>query len=644
MAESFSVEEKKERDPRQEGFFTKLNRDIDELYEEDKITVNGRSFITHLTSMYWGCRGFPENFEDQGKSVLFNTTLGIESARGTTLRSLLISPWYMKPIFAIISDIFPVAGYKKRWYMCAMSLMGAISAAMIWFSTPDQLGRGTGGTRAFVYLLVINIAISCCDTLSQGKYTEICKWKGSSVVSYVQGSKTAAGMFSSFIGPVINDTKSLGPQTTLGLIAPFLGQAAAVQGANFMGDRKLENGCTPDRAILQKDSKIIATGSTLGIFAFVMIGLSLGGFGNRTLLGTATFGILVALGMCFWSLPYSVAKINVYIIFCRIMVMDFNYVLLQWYTASEAQCGSQTPHFPNTVYQMVGFVTANLMTLLGVYMFEKYVYYWNARRAFWVTTGFTIVASLFDLAMLTQFNRTVYSFLPFMKNKVRWFCGTESCEPDGYRLDDLFGFLMGSQGIKYIATTLDDMPSTVLLSKLCPVGVETTVFAILAALMNLGLQFSGFTAAEFLGFHNVTIGKISLEEYQNTTGALIPCPENTEDVNCYRDDCHLGEGASWTGLNGLQWGLVVGGMILPLFTIPATWLFIPDKALCDNFIDEEEIEPATGAPAHPAAAFAAHSPSFDPLNNRDGEQMATRDELERGSFLSLTRRGNSRLI
>merc|ERR1712151_871274 len=113
------------------------------------------------------------------------------------------------------------------------------------------------------------------------------------------------------------------------------------------------------------------------------------------------------------------------------------------------------------------------------------------------------------LSMLTGFNRVMWAWLPVMSTKVTWLCGDCpgpkcGCDPDGtgtlvegYRLDDMFGFLIGMQALKPIATTLDDMPSTVLLSKLCPAGVETTVFAMLAAIMNLGLTLSVLLAGYF---------------------------------------------------------------------------------------------------------------------------------------------------
>merc|ERR1711976_657525 len=174
--------------------------------------------------------------------------------------------------------------------------------------------------------------------------------------------------------------------------------------------------------------------------------------------------------------------------------------------------------------------------------------------------------------------------------KVTWLCGDDGCDPGGYRLDDMFGFLIGMQALKPIATTLDDMPSTVLLSKLCPAGVETTVFAILAALMNLGLTVSGLLAGEFYTYYEVDIS--STRKFDETAGnntvciggAPKPGPEgcfcgkNKEGKDyCEKFTCNFGFSPLGEGINGISWTLIVWGMILPLTTIPATFFLIPNK-------------------------------------------------------------------
>jgi len=251
------------------------------------------------------------------------------------------------------------------------------------------------------------------------------------------------------------------------------------------------------------------------------------------------------------------------------------------------------PHFPNTIYQMIGLVMGNFFTLVGIWLFENYVYYWNARASFWVTTLFTVVAAGFDLMMLTRFNQTLWAWLPVMSQKVTWFCTAESCLNDGYRLDDMFGFLIGMQALKPIATTLDDMPSTVLLSKLCPAGVETTVFAMLAAIMNLGLTVSGLLAGYFFESFRVDI-----------------------------EQCDYGWSPLGDNVNGLQWALIMGGVILPLSTIPATFCLIPDKPLNSKFVEDAE---------QPGEASLQQS-------------TASQAELEHGSSMIFNTRSGSNIL
>jgi len=656
-------------DRMQKPFMRRLRDDIDDLYFEEKITVNGCSMITHLTSMYWGCRGFPENLQDIALLPLIQK-LGIDSSRGTVLISLIFAPWAMKPFFALLSDLVPFLFFKKRWYMVLVSCLGAYGAFMAspLGSTPDEL-RGDvppdqQGFLLFVYFALINGAIAMCDSLSQGKYTEICKWKGATVVSYVSGSKILAGVAAALVGPRFNDSD---PQINMMIIIPFFAQGAVVFGMNFMGDRKLPMVCGFDSAIWNKDKRIIITGLTLGgIAAMLLVFELLTSNGivtitSRMRLGFATAGIVAVLGMTFWSLPRAVAAINVYIIFCRVAALDVRFVLQQWYTSRAAQCGAgNTPHFPNTIYQMVGLILGNVMTLFGIWLFENYVYFWNAQKSFWVTTVFTVVAALFDVSMITQFNRTLWSWLPFMSNKVTWLCGDDGCDPGGYRLDDMFGFLIGMQALKPIATTLDDMPSTVLLSKLCPAGVETTVFAILAALMNLGLTVSGLLAGEFFTKYEVKISSNTkfetlegkADHFEICTFGVPSFPAGGEACVCGVSDgknyceqfiCNFGNSPLGDSVNGITWTLIVGGMLLPLTTIPATFCLIPNKPLNEDMVDEQapaEVDLAGGVAPHPAIAFARDSPSYLDL----GGATANKEELEKASIAILGSRSGSGLL
>ena len=156
------------------------------------------------------------------------------------------------------------------------------------------------------------------------------------------------------------------------------------------------------------------------------------------------------------------------------------------------------------------------------------------------------------------------------------------------------------------------MPSTVLLSKLCPAGVETTVFAMLAAIMNLGLTFSGLLAGYFFQIFEVDA-----------------------------DQCNYGW-SPFPSVNGLQWALICGGVILPLTTIPATFFLIPNKPLNSKFVEDAPVqeEELVNEDVHPAAQYGKGTPSYATLNN----STASKAEFEVGSSMIFNTRSGSNIL
>lgn len=561
-----------------------VEQDVDEMRLDGLIGVSGKSYLVHLTSMYWGVRGIPEQLGDLAWSVLL-FELGVPSARGNILQAMVFTPWAMKPLFGIVSDLFPVFHYRKRFYMSGMLILGAAAAGMILFSTNEQLGGKTASV-AFIWMFFIQSAIAMCDSLSQGQYSEVCKAKGAAVVSFTYASKNAAYGIAALIGPYFSQRFS--SKVSFGIMMPLFGQAAAITGLNFMGDKREEQACSPRWDIMTKDRKIVFTGLFLGLWALGLALLEIAGVGYLSL-PVGIVGLFLVIGITFWSLPKSIAVINVYILLCRVMTLDFRYALLQWYTSPVGWC-DETPHFPLVVYQTMGYVLGSIATLFGVWLFQNYVYHWNIRAAFWVTTLFTTIAALFDLSMLSRFNRTVFSPFPFIGNtRVTWFLGKLDYP---VRLDDLMGFLIGTQALKPIATTLDEMPATVMLSKLCPPGVETTVFAMLAAMQNLGLQLSGLLGAWALQQVEFNIENQTNEGNVDEPFTLI---------------CNEGNGI--LGFNGIQTVLIIGGIILPLLTIPVTFILLPNRRLDDNFIDED-LAPTEDTPNRAADGTLASDKSY----------------------------------
>merc|ERR1712217_759376 len=243
------------------------------------------------------------------------------------------------------------------------------------------------------------------------------------------------------------------------------------------------------------------------------------------------------------------------------------YPLQQFYTTNPATCDVPDMNLPNfsfLIYNTFGGLARSAATFLGLYLFENYLVYWNAQKAFWVTTAFQVVAGLFDIMNTTRFNQTLLGWTglgDIQLDVCLWGC--KEGEQHLVRADDLCTFLFGSSFLEQLIDQLDGLPATLLLSKLCPKGVETTMFALLAGFSNIGLSLSVQIGTWFVGYFGFNFDKA--------------------DGSCEMGGSNPNEPASF---HGLAQALVLGNLLLPSLTIPLTWIFIPNQPLSADFLDE----------------------------------------------------------
>merc|ERR1719195_2514643 len=288
-----------------------------------------------------------------------------------------------------------------------------------------------------------------------------------------------------------------------------------------------------------------------------------------------TNGLMVGvLTLSFYTIDRRIAFINVYLYLCRLCTFGLSIPLQQFYTTDPSTCevpDMNLPNFSFLIYNTFGGLARSAATFLGLYLFENYLMHWNARKAFWVTTAFQVVAGLFDIMNTTRFNQTLLGWTGLG--------GVEVNIPEnlfdssqGYRAvrgDDLASFLFGSMFLEPLIDQLDGLPATLMLSKLCPKGIETTMFAILAGVSNIGMSLSGQVGALALRYFGYNFRAGNAEE-----GIPATCDlggSNPDDPKSF---------------HGLAQTLVVGNILLPFLTIPLTFCFIPNQPLNSDFLDE----------------------------------------------------------
>jgi len=167
---------------------------------------------------------------------------------------------------------------------------------------------------------------------------------------------------------------------------------------------------------------------------------------------------------------------------------------------------------------MIGSVAG----ILGVALFQACLSRSWYRRAFWTTTLLQVAAATVDIVIVQRWNRRV-------------------------GISDRVFYILGGSMLQEVVYMLDFMPAVVLISKLCPPGVESTVYALLAGFANFG-----FSVASALGALAIDLFGIRA-----------------------RAPCDFGK---------LAWLIFAAKMVLPLLTVPLTFLLIPDARMTDDLV------------------------------------------------------------
>ncbi|CBZ24352.1 putative pteridine transporter ft5 [Leishmania mexicana MHOM/GT/2001/U1103] len=278
------------------------------------------------------------------------------------------------------------------------------------------------------------------------------------------------------------------------------------------------------------------------VMTFAVVAMTCGSILADTL-GLLIICVAISTICCatsFWALPLVIAKANVFGYLQMTVYLQLPGALDSFYLAN-AECLPDGPHFSYTFYNTVAAVIGNIGGLVGVtafnYIFSKHSY----RLTFCITTIVQIIASLFDIIMVKRWNLHI-------------------------GIPDHAMYICGDAIVYQVCYMLAWMPMIVLLSRLCPRGSESVVYALMAGFSNLGQTTSS------------SIGAIIME-YGWSITTTPPCD-----------------------FSNVPWLLLVGHIMLPLLVIPLT-LLIPKARICDDLdIDGKAIKSAV---SHEVALDAA---------------------------------------
>eukprot|EP00930_Biecheleria_cincta_P003690 TRINITY_DN104618_c0_g1_i1.p1 TRINITY_DN104618_c0_g1~~TRINITY_DN104618_c0_g1_i1.p1 ORF type:complete len:557 (-),score=98.21 TRINITY_DN104618_c0_g1_i1:16-1686(-) len=234
-------------------------------------------------------KGFVAGGGDEGligKPVEFLLSdLGVGAGRLQILKAAAIAPFALKPVIALISDAFPIFGYRKMPYVVITTVASFIAVLAIGWGFAD-----TEGTLVLALFLAF-LQVASVDVLMAAKQSEEVKQKASLGPEFVTYNWLGVniGQVASVcvLGPII---ASLGNHTPYRIAAPMVLLVLYPALCNFLGEKRLS------REELKNEPSIFNLHPVLCLLT-MMIGVLAVGLVAFTILLHEGHLIHIALGM-----------------------------------------------------------------------------------------------------------------------------------------------------------------------------------------------------------------------------------------------------------------------------------------------------------------------------------------------------------
>ena len=468
--------------------------------------------------------------------------MGIDASKQQLYSTMTLSPFALKPLIGVTSDLFPIKGYHKRYLALLSILIGLIGCstliALYHNRNAKDAAQDPEQAHRLSDLLVLcffcmNVTAANLDILGEGKYSEIMRKhpeSGSSVVTF----KFAC----SLLGSIVTNSY-VGPLTdgghfhiifciALGLLAtPFY---PTLKG--WLPEKKRKKtdtgmtticcGCLFDEGSFQKKRTL-----------FIVIALS--GLAVPLLSAVTTFaslGIGIAVSMIVLlilaAITYSVFPRVVFRIIVAIMLIKISHfklggVLGYYYTANE-ECLPEGPHFSYTYYITIAGIVGSIVNLISVVLYQTYLSSCRFRPALMCTILAGAFAPIADIILIKRWNTVL-------------------------GISDKVFFILGSAIFEHFVTIVVALPMMVIFGKLAPPGMESAMFS-----YTVGIATFSYMMSQLLG------------------SAII----KWSSMKTVGTDCNFDSLPAIIGVCQILLPVIIG--------LPAT-LLIPNRLQTENLID-----------------------------------------------------------
>jgi folate/biopterin transporter len=363
--------------------------------------------------------------------TFFKDDLKLDPATVALLTSLGMAPWVVKPIYGFLSDSVPLWGYRRRSYLVLCGAAGAASWAAL-------AGPVDTASAAVMALVVGSLSTACADVVADSIVVELSRGEPQSTAGSLQSlcwaSASGGAILSAyFSGSLVQE---YGPRPVFLITAAFpllVAVAAAV---------------IPEERILNN-------------YSFFTSSQKNNNGSDSTLAGTSSTnnfnpeGTLVAIKTQVSALWSAISQPAIF------MPALFVFLWQATPTADTAMLFFETNELGFTP-EFLGRIrlVASIASLAGVGVYNFYLKATPLKTMFTWTALIGTGLGLTQLILITRLNRS-------------WGISDEI-------------FALGDSALLTVLGQVSFMPVLVLAARLCPEGVEATLFATLMSILNGG--------------------------------------------------------------------------------------------------------------------------------------------------------------
>lgn len=397
--------------------------------------------------------------------TLFKDDLKMDPATVGLLTGVTAFPWLIKPLYGFLSDAVPIWGYRRRSYLILCGALGA--ASWVTVSIPTVVSAPV----VLVALTAGSLSTACADVVADSIVVELSRGKPQSTAGSLQSLCWASVSVGSVVSAYFSGSlvEAYGPRPVFLITAcfPLLVAAAAT------AIPEVPVGIGRSRGEVARGGKV--GGTELNASLVDETGATNDVYGDdNNRVGTPTITELPAAFA-------SQAKVLWGAMSEKSILYPAIFVFLWQATpsASTAMLFFETNELGFTT-EFLGRIQllASVASLLGVGVYNGLLKDVELKKIFTWTAVLGTVLGMTQLMLITGVNRTLG-----ISDQV---------------------FALGDSALLTVLGQVSFMPVLVLAAKLCPTGVEATLFATLMSMLNGGSFLGSAMGSGLTGLFGVT--------------------------------------------------------------------------------------------------------------------------------------------